>query len=107
MVTKARWLELTDAILGRGDGSRSTEAWAAASGDVLGVAGAGIVMLSGRSSGTLSASDPAAQVLEDLQYSLREGPCVDAFRTGDDVSEDDVEANMERWPAFAPPLVQA
>src|SRR4051794_10228099 len=81
--------------------------WAAASGDLLGVDGAGIALLSGPSSGPISASDPAALVLEDLQYTLRQGPCVDAFRTGDAVSEDHVEANMDRWPAFTPPLVQA
>jgi len=109
VVTTTRWLELTDAIVGhgRGGGTPTPETWAAASIDVLGVAGAGIALMSGPRSGPLSASDPAAHVLEDLQYTLRQGPCVDAFRTGDAVSEDDVEANMDRWPAFTPPLVQA
>jgi hypothetical protein len=107
MVTTARWLELTATILGRGGESRSTDTWAAASGDVLGVAGAGIVVMRGRGTGPLCASDPAAHVLENLQYTLGEGPCVDAFRTGNVVSEDDVDANLDRWPAFTPPLVQA
>jgi hypothetical protein len=106
VVTTTRWHELTAAILGRG-GTPSAERWAAASGDVLGVDGAGIALMSGQSSGPLSASDPAAQVLEDLQYTLREGPCVEAFRSGDAVAEDDVAAHMDRWPAFTPPLVQA
>jgi hypothetical protein len=107
MVTTERWLELTTAVLGRGGESRDAESWCAACGDVLGVAGAGLALMGGDSSGPLGWSDPAAQVLEDLQYTLGQGPCIDAFHTGDAVGEADVQAHMERWPAFTPPLVQA
>ena len=107
MVTTERWLELTAAIVGSGDEQRGAETWCAACGRVLDVSGAGLALMTGDSSGPLCASDPAAHVLEDLQFTLGEGPCIDAFTRGEPVAEANVQANVARWPAFAPPLVEA
>ena len=44
---------------------------------------------------------------EDLQYTLGEGPCVDAHQSGAFVSEPDLaEPVTSRWPAFTPPALR-
>ncbi len=52
---------------------------------------------------TLWASDPTAQLLEDLQYSLGEGACMQAATTGFPVLVPDLHHNTQvaRWPIFA------
>jgi hypothetical protein len=49
----------------------------------------------------VSASDGWAVSLEELQYTLGEGPAVEAFRTGGLVLAGDVRAEQSRWPGFA------
>lgn len=48
----------------------------------------------------IGTSDPRSFGLEDAQYTLGEGPGVDAFRTGGPVLVADVAADLGRWPAF-------
>ncbi|MCO1654021.1 GAF and ANTAR domain-containing protein [Pseudonocardia humida] len=52
---------------------------------------------------TLWATDPVAEVLEDLQFTLNEGVCMDAARTGIPVLVPDLRHHAEtvRWPVFA------
>ncbi|GAA0895658.1 GAF domain-containing protein [Pseudonocardia zijingensis] len=52
---------------------------------------------------TLSATDPTADMLEELQFTLNEGPCVEAARTGHPVLVPDVQDTTAtaRWPVFA------
>lgn len=52
---------------------------------------------------TLAATDPTAQVLEDLQFSLNEGACIEAAETGAPVLVVDVHEATQtaRWPLFA------
>ena len=52
---------------------------------------------------TLWASDPTAQLLEELQFSLGEGPCMQAATTGRAVLIPDLHHSSEvaRWPMFA------
>ena len=72
----------------------------AASADVVGVSGAGVVLLSQRRTlGNVCVSDPVIQAVEDVQYVLGEGPCVDAFNTRAPVLVADLAAD-ERWPEF-------
>jgi GAF domain-containing protein len=57
--------------------------------------------------GSLCVSDPVSQLIEDLQYTLGEGPCVDAYRLDAVVSEPDLaEPVSRRWPAFTPPALR-
>ena len=52
--------------------------------------------------GTIAATDGPAAELEDLQFTLGEGPCVDASETGRPVLQPDLAATApQRWPAFA------
>ncbi|MGY0017552.1 ANTAR domain-containing protein [Streptomyces sp. YJ-C3] len=46
-------------------------------------------------------ADPMGPVLEDLQYTLGEGPTLDAVRTRRTVTEVDLSATA-RWPLFTP-----
>lgn len=49
-------------------------------------------------------SDARSRLIEDLQFTLGVGPCVDAVRTGSPVLLDDLQTVSDvtlRWPAFA------
>jgi hypothetical protein len=53
--------------------------------------------------GIVAATGGAAQQLEELQFTLGEGPCVEASRTGRPVlCSDLLEHGLDRWPAFTP-----
>jgi GAF domain-containing protein len=58
--------------------------------------------------GSLCSSDPVSHLIEDLQYTLGEGPCVDAYQHNKVVIEPDLDGSVAgRWPAFSPPALQA
>ena len=55
------------------------------------------------SGGTLAASDSQSRALEDLQFTLGEGPCIDAYTSRRPVLEPDLPVfGLRRWPGFAP-----
>ncbi len=76
---------------------------------IVGVNGAGIMLMSGDiPRGSLSSTDDVSQLIEELQYALGEGPCVDAYHQGRVVAEPDLaEPVARRWPAFPSPALQA
>jgi len=56
----------------------------------------------------LCASDGVSQLIEELQYTLGEGPCVDAYRKDEVVGEPDLaDPVTRRWLAFSPPALRA
>lgn len=57
---------------------------------------------------TLHASDPTADLLEDLQFGLGEGPCVEAATSGRPVMVTDVHDPEQtvRWPVYAAAVVE-
>jgi hypothetical protein len=58
--------------------------------------------------GSLSSTNDVSQLIEELQFTLGEGPCVDAYQQDKVVAEPDLaEPVAERWPAFTPPALQA
>lgn len=70
----------------------------------LDVDGAALSLLTGSSvRETLCATDATAELVEDLQFSLGEGACVDAALTGRPVLIADLHHSTEvsRWPIFA------
>jgi hypothetical protein len=79
------------------------------SAEVTAMTGSGIMFVPGdEAAGLLCASDDAAKRIEDLQYTLGEGPCVDAHRLGLPVLEPDLRHPARpRWPVFAPAAVGA
>jgi transcriptional regulator with GAF, ATPase, and Fis domain len=50
----------------------------------------------------MAASDEATRLLELFQIQHREGPCLDAYVTGDPVVNADLRRSCGRWPLFAP-----
>jgi hypothetical protein len=69
--------------------------------DVLGVTGAGITIMVGDHAGPICVSNPDMKALEDLQFTVGEGPCRDAFHTGVPVHAPRLDAEAwSRWPPF-------
>ncbi len=77
--------------------------------DLLALRGAGIsLMVDGELCGTAGVSDPGIAAVQELQLTLGEGPCVDAWATGAPVLESNLAApTMVRWPAFSPGALEA
>jgi hypothetical protein len=76
---------------------------------IVQVDGAGVMLMSGDiSRGSLCTSNEVSRLIEDLQYTLGEGPCVDAYRQDMVVTEPDLAHPVtRRWLAFSPPALQA
>ncbi|HST83577.1 MAG TPA: GAF and ANTAR domain-containing protein [Kineosporiaceae bacterium] len=55
----------------------------------------------------MAASDEAAKLLEIFEVQHREGPCLDAFLSGEVVSGPEIETEADRWPLFAPRAIAA
>jgi hypothetical protein len=74
--------------------------------EILDVQGAGVSIMSGHNSGPVCSSSGRVRQLEDLQFSLGEGPCHDAFTTGSMVTEPNLaDASNVRWPNYTPPAL--
>ena len=72
--------------------------------DGLDIDGAAISLLTGSTSReTLWATDATAEILEDLQFTLNEGACMEAAATGRPVLVADLRDSTKtaRWPIFA------
>jgi GAF domain-containing protein len=77
--------------------------------EVTGMTGAGIMLMSGDvHRGSVCTTNEVSALVEQLQYALSEGPCVDAYHHDQPVLEPDlVEPARPRWPAFAGPAIAA
>jgi hypothetical protein len=77
--------------------------------EVTMMSGAGIMLMSGdMPRGSVCTTNGVSAMLEELQYSLGEGPCIDAFQQGGPVLEPDLaEPRTPRWLAFSGPAIQA
>jgi hypothetical protein len=76
---------------------------------IVGVNGAGVMLMSGDiPRGSLCTTDGVSELIEELQYTLGEGPCVDAYQQDQVVAEPDLaDPVTRRWPAFTPPALAA
>jgi hypothetical protein len=70
--------------------------------DLLGVSGAGLTLMTKNGLGAVWASDSACLAAEDLQFTLGEGPALDAFRSAAPALEPSLAHAAARWPFFAP-----
>jgi hypothetical protein len=77
--------------------------------EVTVMSGAGIMLMTGDvPRGSLCTTDAVSTLLEQLQYELGEGPCVDAFQQDRPVLEPDlVQPSRVRWLAFSGPAIDA
>lgn len=76
---------------------------------VIGVTGAGIMLFSKDVPvGSVCAASYGSAVIEELQFTLGEGPCVDAYQLDTPILEPNLAAPTEpRWLAFTGPALDA
>lgn len=68
----------------------------------LDVDGAGITLMGGEHTGPVCCSNERMRGLEELQFTLGEGPCHDAYQRNEVVSATDLRTlGRARWPAFS------
>jgi hypothetical protein len=75
----------------------------------LPVTGVGLIVMTDEGPGAmLAATDGAARVMEQLQFTLGEGPCVDASRQRRPVLQPDLSGTApKQWPGFAAGALEA
>jgi len=104
-------LERMQALLSAdGEAGPTTRGLAEASAQLTRMSGAGIMLMWGDvQQGSVAVTDDVAGVIEELQYTLGEGPCVDAYRLDHPVLEADLASpeRAARWSAFGPAAVEA
>lgn len=103
-----RRLELLARTLGP-SGELETQRLCNVCAEATGLAGAGIMLMSGDTPrGSVCTTDDLSALIEQLQYDLGEGPCVDAYDEDRPVFEPDLAAPaLPRWPAFRAAAVAA
>src|SRR4249919_2674698 len=70
--------------------------------NVLGVSAAGVMLASPAGSlGLIASSSEVMRLLELFELQAQEGPCLDAFRTGECVQHENLDAGSGRWPSFS------
>lgn len=76
--------------------------------DALDIAAAGIMLADPEGHlRAMSSSDETMRIVELFEIQSQEGPCLDCFRTGAAVVNQDLTTSHERWPQFAPVAVDA
>ncbi len=77
--------------------------------DALPVTGVGLALMTDVGpAGTVAATDGVAATMEELQYTLGEGPCIDSSNSGRPVLQPDLAASGPgRWPLFAAGAIEA
>jgi GAF domain-containing protein len=69
---------------------------------LLGVSAAGVMLASPAGGlGLAASSSEAMRLLELLELQAQEGPCLDAFRTGEPTGHEILAAGPGRWPSFS------
>lgn len=76
--------------------------------DVLDVGAAGLMLTAPDGAlRVMASSSEAMRVLELLELQAQEGPCLDCFRSGEPVVNQDLDTSIARWPQFAPAALAA
>jgi GAF domain-containing protein len=75
---------------------------------LLGATAAGVMLASaGGGLRLVASSSETMRVLELFELQAEEGPCLDAFRTGERVAHENLRAGTGRWPRFATVALEA
>lgn len=96
-------------LVGNGTAELETTQVCQVSAEVTEMSGAGIMLMSGAvPRGSVCTSDKVSDLIEQLQYALGEGPCVDAYQQDQPVLEPDLaHPDAVRWLAFTEPALEA
>lgn len=107
-MSTARRLELLARIVDS-SGELETQRLCDVCAEVTGVTGAGIMLMSGDTPrGSVCTTNGVSALIEQLQYDLGEGPCVDAYNQDRPVLEPDLADPVSaRWMGFTGPAVGA
>jgi hypothetical protein len=97
-----RRLRILARLAGGGQEGGQTKRLCQACAEVTEMTGAGIMLMSGDvRHGSVCTTDEVSAVIEQLQYELGEGPCVDAYKFDRPVAEPDLaDPATTRWVAF-------
>jgi hypothetical protein len=108
-VVPERRLRILARIVRPGQPLLSTERLCQVSAETTATDGAGIMLFgNGVSRGSVCSTDRVSELIEELQFTLGEGPCIDACRSGRPVLEPDLASPTTiRWVAFGPPALAA
>lgn len=104
-----RRIRILSRLLGDGHDGLETKRLCQVCADVTCLSGAGIMLMSGDvPRGTVCTTNEVSAKIEQLQYDLGEGPCVDAYNQDRPVFEPDLAAaRAVRWLAFSGPALDA
>jgi GAF domain-containing protein len=75
--------------------------------EVLDVSAAGLLLAPEGDLRVVAASSDAMRVVELFEPQAHEGPCLDCYRTGEPVLNQDLTVGHRRWPRFAPVALEA
>jgi hypothetical protein len=108
-VTGERRIRILSKLVGEMTPELETKRLCDVCAEVTGMKGAGIMLMSGDApQGSVCSTDDTSALIEELQYELGEGPCVDAYHQDQPVLEPDLAApDTPRWVAFTPAAVKA
>jgi GAF domain-containing protein len=100
---------LSEVVGGSCDGVGLPDRLVTACAQALPVTGVGLVLMTAAGpAGMVAATDGPAALMEDLQFTLGEGPCVDSSRTGRPVLQPDLaRSGPGRWPGFCDGALEA
>jgi GAF domain-containing protein len=104
-----RRLQILEKLVGTDSAALDLKQLCDRSVEVTEMSGAGIMLMSGDTpQGSLCTTNDVSAIIEDLQFTLGEGPCVDAYREDRPVLESDLlHPSVRRWVAFSGPAVDA
>jgi GAF domain-containing protein len=108
-VAGERRLRILTRLVGSGAPELETKRLCEVCAEVTGMSGAGIMLMSGDvPRGSVCTTNKVSALIEQLQYGLGEGPCVDAYHQDRPVLEPDlVDPSTPRWVAFSGPAIEA
>ncbi|MBV9310964.1 MAG: GAF and ANTAR domain-containing protein [Solirubrobacterales bacterium] len=101
------FVELADTMVDEFDVFEFLHGLAERSAELLDCAEAGLLLAD--AAGLLrvmASSSERSEALELLQSQNEEGPCIECFWRGESVHSEDLSADGERWPTFAPAALQ-
>jgi GAF domain-containing protein len=108
-VAGERRLRILSRLVGSGTRELETSRLCEVGAEVTGMSGAGIMLMSGDlPHGSVCTTNKVSALIEELQYALGEGPCVDAYHEDRPVLEPDLaDPDTPRWLAFTGPALDA
>jgi len=108
-VAGERRLRILSRLVGDGTPGQETRRLCDVCAEITIMTGAGIMLMSGDvAQGSVCTTNTVSALIEELQYALGEGPCVDAHHHERPVLEPDLaRPATPRWPAFSGSALEA